>query len=169
MKDITNIQKGLFEIIRVIANDEYIQRLLVDDTPDLSDASFKMATFNSLMKDRYINVYPYTETGIKDYTRNTFLILLLTSVDFNSMDNTIAYGSIFLATDINHCLLTGNRLRLLELANRINVLIDSLKTSAAGEVRVNTLSRMAFDPFHDGYRIDFRFSDQIAEEEKFNI
>lgn len=74
---------------------ENLQRFLIDDTYNLSDKNFAPKTLNELIKDKYINIYPYTENGIKDFTRNTFLIVLPTTINFTEDDNSIAFFSIF--------------------------------------------------------------------------
>lgn len=169
MKDIINIEKGLWEIARILSSDENLQRLLIDDTYDLSDKNFTPKMLNELIKDKYINIYPYTESGIKDFTRNTFLIVLPTTINFTEDDNSIAFFSVFVWSDINHIILSDCRHRILQIVNLVTKDLDGRKLSAAGELRVQTISRSAVDSFHEVYRIDLRFSDQISEEERFDI
>lgn len=169
MRDIANITKSLWEIARKISSDEYLQRLLLDDSVDLSSKSFSIKTLNELIKDKYVSFSPYVDSALHDFTRNTFIVILPTTINFSDNGNTYAYFSIFCVTDLNHVLLTDNRLRLLEMVNKLCNLLDGLKLTAAGEIRINQINRTAITETLEGYKIDLTISDQISEEEKFDL
>ena len=154
------------EIATTLATNDDIVRLLYDDEPSvLINKKSISLSIQDLIEQNYIGFYPATETGINSIERNTFIIINLEDISFNSTDaNTNIAGSIYITTDKNHCLLSNNKLRLLELVDLIEESLENCKLSAAGKVRVISANYMVFSDFRSGYRISFRISDQLSRK-----
>lgn len=163
MKTLKNIKKAPFEIGQILAANKEICALLLDDTNDPKAAD---ATFNDLLTKNYITIYPPVADGaIKDYTRNTYLVILIDAINTNANENNLSVsGTIYITTDESHILLTNNRNRLLELADKILQVLDGVKISSAGEIHVTDIMHIMLTNFRAGYRISFTFSDQQARK-----
>ena len=157
-----NIKKAPFEIATLLAADKDIVRLLCDDRASvLIDKVDINKTVEDLIKEKYIGFYPATEVGIKDIDRNTFIIINIEDMSLRSNDNNISVnGTIYLTTDYSHALLENNTLRLIELADAIDSLLENQKLTSAGKIQLSSVSYVVFSDFRSGYRINFRFNDQ---------
>lgn len=158
MKNLRNIKKAPFEIGQLLATNTEICALLLDDSNTPTSNS---VTFKELLDNKYIVLYPPIDSGeIQDYTRNTFLVILIDNISPSADENTLVNGTIYISTDEGHLLLSNNRNRLLELADKILQTLDGAKLTAAGEVHINAVSHIMITNFRAGYRISFTFTDQ---------
>ena len=140
---------------------ESILKLLFNDKADALEQETPNVTVDYLIQEDYIGFYPATESGIKDNQRNTFLIINLEDVSLHSSDNnTVVTGSIYITTNKDHCLLNNKKLRLLELADAIDTMLDGEKLSSAGQINLIGVYYVVFSDFRCGYRINFRIHDQ---------
>lgn len=170
MNKLINFKKLPYELASVIAYDAIVQRLLVNDSidaldepvpalsnlPDLSTSSIAQY----LIKENYISIAAPTESGIENYTRNTFIIINIDSIDFHDgNENNAATGSIFFVTDDEHQYLSNNRLRLFEIADAVINILDNRKFSSAGTFRIESLDTIFFSEFQRGYRLVFSLKD----------
>lgn len=157
-----NIKKIPIEIATLLAANEDVVRLVYDDEPSvLINKKTIQKTIQELIESNYINFYPASETGINTIDRSTFIIINLEDVSFNRVDNNVASsGAIYITTDKAHSLLTGNKIRLLELADCIESTLDGQKLSSAGEIRITSMHYIVFSDFRSGYRILFDCVDQ---------
>lgn len=161
-----NLKKVPFEIATLLAADDTIVRLLYDDDPSaLIKKTGISISMQELITSNYIGFYPATETGIKEINRNTFIIINMEDFSLKSQDNnTKGSGAIYITTDKAHCLLTENKIRLLELADRIDTILDNRKLSSAGEVEIVSINYVVFSDFRSGYRINFKCADQTSRK-----
>lgn len=160
-----NLKKVPFEIATLLAADDTIIRLIYDDSPFALTNTTNTVSVQELINSNYIGFYPATETGIREVDRNTFIVISLEDFTLNAQDqNTRGTGAIYITTDKAHCLLDGNKIRLLELADRIETVLDNRKLSTAGELQLTTISYVVFSDFRAGYRISFRCSDQSSRK-----
>ena len=163
-----NFEKLPFEIAtRLLTKDdklaEEIISLLCDDSNNLS--SFVTKTLQELIAEEYINFTPATESGIKDISRNTFLVINTEDFNFNLSDSNInVIGSIYITTDKSHYLLSDNSLRLLKLADAIISALDNEKMSSAGKISISSMNYVVFSEFRGGFRINFRCVDQPTKK-----
>lgn len=157
-----NLKKVPFEIATLLAADDTIVRLLYDDDPSaLIKKTGISISMQELIASNYIGFYPATESGIKEINRNTFIIINLEDFNFTSAENnTSTSGAIYITTDKDHCALNNNSLRLLELVDRIEEVLDNKKLSSAGKIHINSANYVVFSDFRIGYRINFRIYDQ---------
>ncbi len=161
MLSIKNIKLSMMEIGQALAKDDLLQRLLVIDSPDaLTKSNYQPKTFNELLQEKYVCLAPKIENGIKNNSRNTFILIQLDNIDFSKRGNTGVTGSIFIATDGDHVLMENNTNRLWEMIDRIAQVLDSTKFSSAGQVEVEWASNVVYSEYTSGYRIAFKFKDQ---------
>ena len=157
-----NLKNAPIEIASTLASNEIIVRLIYDDEPSvlLNPKTISLST-EELINQNYIGFYPATETGINSIDRNTFIIINLEDFNLQNTDsNTGCTGAIYITTDKAHCLLSNNKLRLLELVDEIETTLENKKLSAAGKIQLTSVNYVVFSDFRCGYRINFRIYDQ---------
>ena len=157
-----NLKNAPIEIASTLASNETIVRLIYDDEPSvlLNTQTISLST-EELINKNYIGFYPATETGINSIDRNTFIIINLEDFNLQNTDsNTGCTGAIYITTDKAHCILSNNKLRLLELIDEIETTLENKKLSAAGKIQLTSVNYVVFSDFRCGYRINFRISDQ---------
>lgn len=157
-----NIKKIPFEIASVLVSNEDVVKLIYDDDPSVLLKKNKInISMEELIQKNYIGFYPATETGINSIDRNTFIIINLEDINLQNTDiNINTSGAIYITTDKAHCLLNNNKLRLLELADVIEDVLENQKLSSAGKIILTSVNYVVFSDFRSGYRINFRCSDQ---------
>lgn len=157
-----NIKKIPFEIASILVSNEDVVKLIYDDDPSVLLKKNKInISMEELIQKNYIGFYPATETGINSIDRNTFIIINLEDINLQNTDiNINTSGAIYITTDKAHCLLNNNKLRLLELADVIEGVLENQKLSSAGKIILTSVNYVVFSDFRSGYRINFRCSDQ---------
>lgn len=157
-----NIKKIPFEIASILVSNEDVVKLIYDDDPSVLLKKNKInISMEELIQKNYIGFYPATETGINSIDRNTFIIINLEDINLQNTDiNINTSGAIYITTDKAHCLLNNNKLRLLELADIIEGVLENQKLSSAGKIILTSVNYVVFSDFRSGYRINFRCSDQ---------
>ena len=157
-----NLKNAPIEIASILASNGTIVRLIYDDEPSvLLNKKTISLSIEELINQNYIGFYPATETGINSIDRNTFIIINLEDFNLQNTDsNTGCTGAIYITTDKAHCLLSNNKLRLLELIDEIETALENKKLSAAGKIQLTSVNYVVFSDFRCGYRINFRISDQ---------
>lgn len=161
MKNLKNIEKAVIEIASVLAQDEIIKRLLINDTTDALNIAVPDKNLNDLIKDNYISIYPPVENRIEAYGRNTFISILVDNISFLTTDeNTRANIVLYVSTNADHLLIKDNRNRLLVLSDRIVQLLDDYKLTASGKINVTSMNHVMLSEFHSSYRINCNIADQ---------
>lgn len=154
-----NIKKVPFEIAQILASNKQLIQLIYDDSADLTTEILPSAT--QLINEEYIGFYPATETGINSVSKNTFLIINLEDISLQNQDSNIgASGAIYITTDRDHCLIKQKEIRLLEIADTVEGILEGYKLSSAGQIRLTSINYVVFSDFRSGYRINFRIYDQ---------
>lgn len=173
---LTNIKKIPYELASILARDPIVCALILNDTVDALDdldlthiegidADTNIADY--LIDNHYITLAAPTDTAIRNFDRNTFIIINLDTIAVHSEDDNISVdGSIYLVTDDEHRFLSLNRIRLLELADQINDLLDNRKISSAGTCKISNLDMVIFSEFKTGYQIAFNIKDLSNKSEK---
>jgi hypothetical protein len=151
-----------YQIAQILASSEDVVRLIYSDEPSVLLTKNQITVgVNDLINDDYIGFYPATESGIKDIERNTFIIINCEDFNLQAADkNVSASGAIYITTDKAHSLLSQGKLRLLELADAIDSVLNDQKLSAAGQISLTSINYVVFSDFRSGYRINFRVHDQ---------
>ena len=154
MSKIKTIKKIPMEVIRLLAQNQEIVKLLVNDAPSALSDPAPSYTLNQLIEDRYISAFPPTESSIEQWGRNTFLTVLLDAVSLHNInDNSHINLVLYVSTDVSTLVLDDNKNRLLELADRIVDTLDNAKTSVAGSLIVNSMDHVLLSNFHSAYAI----------------
>ncbi len=166
MAALKNIIKVPFEIASLLATDPTIRSLLYIDQPNAltQHISFNdgVSAAQHMINENYIHLFPFVETGIKDFTRNTFLQISLEGISFSREHTTVsANGTILITTDNTHIMLDNNKNRLLELADLIDQRLHGVKLSSSIELKINYISAVPVSNFRSGYSIHFSISDQL--------
>lgn len=162
MKTLRNIKKIPMEIAQLLSLNPTLCGLIVDDkdNPDNQDISF-----DELLKNHYINLYPVVESGdIKDNTRSSYIIILLDSINTTRDNNNISVsGDIYVTTDFNHILLQNYKNRLLEMADEVFKTLNEVKLTSSGKLIINNITYVVMNNFRTSYRLSFTISDQQIE------
>lgn len=161
MSKLMNIKKAPFEIAQILGGNELIQRLLVIDTPNALTKSFTPLSINELLANKYINITPRLENGKIDSGRNTFIEVRINECDFAREG---AVGEVLIGTDTEHALLENNKIRLLELADAIEGILNERKISTAGKILCRFVQEIEYSEFTYGYTIAFSISDQQTQK-----
>lgn len=164
MKTIKVLKKALVEIAQLLALNERLQRLLVNDVEEPLSGVFTPLTINELIEKEYINTSGFLENGIEHNGRNTFLVLQWDEFHFPDNEKVNGTGSIFIGTDYNHVLLNKNQNRLLEIVDEVIMTLDSQKISSAGTINISYATMTVYSEMTFGYRITFTISDQMTKK-----
>lgn len=161
MRSLRNLKKCVLEIAQILAQDDILCRLLVNDSDNALDEVVTGIDLNDLIDDNYICMFPPVENRIEDYGRNTFITILLDEISFLSDgQNNLGTIIIYTSTNADHLLLANNKNRLLEMNDRVAQLLDGKKLSSAGTLRLQTMLHTMLSEFHAGYRIRLTIVDQ---------
>lgn len=165
-KDILNIQTTMFEIKAALLNNGDIRKLLYYDIPEALEADVT-PSINDLTKDannkdlHYITLFPIMEKGIVEYGRNTYIMITLPLIDLDTDEDNNIYPGITVTaiTDSEHYMLSNDRLRLLEICNRVIKILDNQKFTVAGKLEVIQLKEIVFNEQIYGYTLKVFSSD----------
>lgn len=161
MKSLLNIKKTGIEIATILAQDDIVRKLLINDLPSALEDAVPQMDLNTLLRNHYISVFPPVENRIEEYDRNTFMSILVDNIGFQS-GNARAMLRIYISTNEAHLLLANNRNRLLELGDRVLYLLDAQKLSTAGKIDITSMSHVMLSEFHAAYVINLSIADQVG-------
>ena len=162
MKQLGKIKNLPQEIIQQLSFNTNLQKLLLIDTQDPFGASdFSPLSWDKLIETDYMSIAPIVDDNITNIGRNSFLIVHLDDINmYDWEDNISVSGAIFIGTNLEHCWLKGNKLRLLEMIDEITKTLDGQKFSVAGKAQINRASSIVYSNKSFGYRISFTITDQ---------
>lgn len=160
MVKLINIKKAPIEIATILAQDDTIKKLLIIDDAEALERPVPDKTLNDLLQEHYISMEPPVENRIEEYSRNTFISILVDTIMPAAEDNTRANFVLYVSTNMDHILLKDNKNRLLELCDKIIQLLQNKKISSAGQINFNSMSHIMLSEFHTAYRLAFSSSDQ---------
>lgn len=160
-----NIKKAPNEIALILAQNEDLRKLLVVDDSDPYGAADPGLDPNDLIEQKYITFYPPVENRIEDFGRNTFITILLDSVNFNAEEgNTKGYITIYVSTNSDHLIIKNNKNRIIEMVDIIETLLNGIKLTSAGIIKVTSTSHVMLSEFHSSYRISCNLADQSVRK-----
>ena len=167
MKRLGNLKNTINEICLKLSQDQKLIRLLVDDSLNLdTELDFTFYNLENLLSQHYFCTFPIMESGIKESTRNTFLVIKISGISFSQSDSTTTLmGNIYIATDMNHYLLANNKDRALEICDRICIDLDGFKTTASQDIEIENITDIIIDNDKAGYLLNFRVKDLRSESE----
>lgn len=160
MVNLINIKKSPVEIATTLAQDNTIKKLLYIDEEDALSQDVPDVDLNDLLREHYISMEPPVENRIQDYDRNTFISILVDTVMPAGEGNMRANFVIYVSTNMDHQMLENNKNRLLELCDRIILLLQDKKLSSAGQLTFSSMSHLMLSEFHSAYRLGFGMTDQ---------
>lgn len=164
-KDISNLQKNMFAVKNILLNDEDIRKLLYYDTKNALELEAPSKEDLEVETDTelgYITLFPIMEKGIVEYNRNTFIQITVPTldVDIDDNDGNLFFGMLItVVTDFKHYMLDNQKIRLLEIVNRVINDIDNQKLNSAGKLEVLKVDEIIFDNYVYGYGIKVMFTD----------
>ena len=161
MSSLENIQKLPLEIAVLLSKNEKLQHLLVNSSNNIED-EFTPVSINELLENNYISFTPVVSNNLQDTYRNTFLIINLEEIVFGR--NNLIKGVIFIGTDTQHCILTNNKVRTLEMVAEIYDIINNQKVSSAGEIQINYARFVSYSEYLNGYKIVFEVKEQTVRK-----
>lgn len=165
-KDITNIENTMFAVRTTLANDKTIRKLLYYDTPDALDKQEAPSIDQILGRVEngieYITLFPVMEKGVVEYGRNTYIMITLPMIDLDLSDSSEIFVGfqITAISDMKHYMLNHNKLRLMEICNRVIELIDNQKFPTAGKTEVLQMEQVIFTNQVYGYNLKVMCADQ---------
>ena len=163
MKPLKNIKKAVLEIASLLAQDSILVRLVYNDGVDaLANEVPAFVDLNYLIQNHYVSVFPPVENRIEEYERNTFLSILMDTINSSGDSNIRGNLVIYVSTTESELLIKDNRNRLLEICDRIIAVLQDTKLSAAGEINITSISHVMLSEFHTAYRINLNISDQYS-------
>lgn len=173
-KNLVTTEKVMFEVKDILLNSPKLRRLVYFDSPDaLTKATAPTRVEVEFLEDgttnaEYITLFPFLQTGITEYGRNTYIMISLPSVDLDTSEDGNIYPAIFITavTNLEHYLLSDSKLRLLQICDEIIKLIDNHKFSFATKAEVIKMEEVLFDNQIYGYMLKVFCSD-ITKKEKF--
>jgi len=163
-KNLENVGKMFFELKTAILNNEDVRKLLYYDS---SDALSRTAPSIDDVSGYVFNA-PIMESGIEDFNRNTYIMIDLPSVDMDFEDGNHTLLPPFMVTAITnyaHWELDNNKLRLIELCDRIIKQVDNIKFSMSAKSYVLTMERVIISKQLYGYTLKIWNEDNVTKED----
>ena len=161
-----NIQSALFEIKRVLIEDEEIRKLLYNDSND----ALNLDTPSIESVDDYISLYPVYEFNTESggYNHNCGISIGVSVIDpVDEVVQVIASLSINVLVNSNKWVLTGNKIRPLEIADRIIELLENKKFSTSSTLSFDGMTNLIMTKRISGYALSFTMNDGTAKIENF--
>lgn len=160
-----NIQSALFEIKRVLLEDEEIRKLLYNDSND----ALNLDTPSTEDVDDYISLYPIYEFNTESgYNHNCGISINVSVIDpTDEVVQMIASLTINVIVNTNKWILTGNKIRPLAIADRIVELLENKKFSASSTLSFDGMTNLIMTKRISGYALSFTMTDGTANIEKF--
>ena len=160
-----NIQSALFEIKRVLLEDEEIRKLLYNDSND----ALNLDTPSTEDVDDYISLYPIYEFNTEaGYNHNCGINIVVPVIDpTDEVVQVIASLTINVVVNSNKWILTGNKIRPLAIADRIIELLENKKFSASSTLSFDGMTNLIMTKRISGYALSFTMNDGTANIEKF--
>lgn len=162
MKELGKIKNLPCEIIKILASNIQLQKLLLVDSQELpTDEHFISKRWDQLIDEDYMSICPVIDDNITNNSRNSFLIVHLEDIDtYGTEGNLDIGGVVWVGTNKEHVWLKGNKLRLLEMIDEVIKSLDGQKCSVAGKIKVLRASSVVYSKSSFGYRISFRVAEQ---------
>lgn len=162
MKELGKIKNLPCEIIKILASNLQLQKLLLVDSQELpDDSNFQPKRWDQLIEDDYMSICPTVDDNITNNSRNSFLIVHLEDINTYGTEGNLDIGGIvWVGTNKEHVWLKGNKLRLLEMVDEVIKSLDGQKCSVAGKIKVLRASSVVYSKSSFGYRISFRVAEQ---------
>lgn len=158
-----NIQKMIYEVEILIKSDGGIRNLLYYTTADaLTKTQVDIATIND-----YIFCSPVFETTIEPYNKASFITISLAKLQ--PIEDTLYDGvlRINILSQLNIWEINNQKIRPLEIANRVIEKIDNVKLSHSHTLVFEGIDLAVLDKNISGYAILFSINEGSGLENEF--
>lgn len=158
MGKLNRIEKTLFEIKRVLLENENIRKLLFNDGED----ALRQPTPAVNEVDNYIVLDPVYEA--KDCSKGVFVNIIIESG--NAQEDNIIFGTIRINIAANRGVwFIENGVRILRLGDEIINILEQCKFSISNNITFDSFSTLIIDKDLYGYTLSFDFSDGVGNIE----
>jgi hypothetical protein len=160
-KDLTKILKILPEFKTALLADEKLRKMLAYES---TDALSKDAPTIASVSD-FIILRPLAESGIRNFGKHTYIIIDIDLIDLDTSDDNAITASIDIAviSQFDTWVLDEDKVRVLEICNRVVNAIDSKKFTMSGEADVWEIRRVTIDKQSTSYVCRVLVSDDAAK------
>ena len=162
---LTRIQATLAGIKTVLLNNETIRKLLYID----SNNCLNMDAPTRKMAEKYITLKPiYQFENIDDYSQNSMINIFLADGEPNAEINEFnGVVQVNIVTNIDKWDLVDDKIRPLELANKVIELLNNKKFSVSNTLEFNNIQQLILTKQVVGYALLFSIDDGNSNLEKF--
>ena len=160
-KDLTKILKILPEFKTALLANEDLRKMLFYESPDaLSKTAPTVANVTDLIVLR-----PLAESGIKDFGKHTYIVIDIDLIDLDISDDNAIVTNVDIAviSQFDTWVLDGDKIRVLEICNRVLNAIDSKKFTQSGEADVWEIRRVTINKQSTSYVCRVLISDDAAK------
>jgi hypothetical protein len=161
---LNNIQKALFEIKYIISNDNDIKKMLYYDTTD----ALSKENITSLPIG-YISLSPVQDFTETIYNKNTRINIIVYESELSDDDeNLLLTGiNIYVISKNDLWELQNNKIRTLEICNRIIYLLNNRVLQASNKISFASLETALLNKEMGGYVLLFSLVDGSGLENEF--
>ena len=159
------IQSTLAEIKATLLNNGIIRQLLCND----SNNCLNMETPTVKSAEKYITLRPvYQFENTDDYAQNGMINIVLSdgepNDDYNMFDGIVQVNVVY---NVDKWELIDNKIRTLELANKVIELLNNKKFSVSNKLEFTNLQQLILSKQLVGYALLFVINDGNSNLEKF--
>ena len=162
---LTRIQTTLAGIKTVLLNNDIVRKLLYND----SNNCLSMDTPTRQMAEKYITLKPiYQFENIDDYAQNSMINIFLADGEPDDEHNLFTgVVQINIVTNIDKWELVNDKIRPLELANKVIELLNNKKFSVSNGLEFTNIQQLILSKQVVGYALLFAIDDGNSNLENF--
>ncbi len=159
-----NLQNSIFEIRQLIQSDPEIRKMLLFDTRD----ALEKTTPSFEEADEFIILSPIFDITEPPFDKNTIMTISVTRSNYN--DELVTLNNIIkinILTRSELWELNNNKIRPLEIANKIIQKINNLKISASHKLYFLNIELAILNENVSGYALIFHLEEGSGLDEQF--
>lgn len=161
------IATTMAEIKVTLLNDEKIRKLVFND----SNAALSLDTPTIEQASKYITLYPIFDFENKsDYSQNSMINIVFADGEVgDDNDSVILVGTlrVNVVVNVDKWELLNNKIRPIELANRIIQLLDNKKFSISNPLQFASLQELIINKQMTGYALLFDIADGSGDIDNY--
>lgn len=158
-----NIQTTIYQIRSIIKNNVDVRKLLYYDVNNpLSQADVPVSTIED-----YIFVSPVFDTAITPYNKNSFITISLSKLKETDDQTYVGIIRVNVLSQLNLWPIANNKVRVLELVNKINNTLNNQKFASSNKLTFNQIELVVLDKNISGYSMIFDLTDGSGLENEF--
>lgn len=162
MTNISNLDKVIFEIKKLLLKNENFKKLLKYNTPD----ALAGAAVNKDDVSAFVKTSPalYMVEQDLDLSLNTFSVIYIPTVTFSNTLNDVTF-IIDLFTRKEILELNNNQLRLHQMLAEASKSIDNQRISFAGRLHLTSATYVVVGNHYVGFQLEINVIDEALENE----